>query len=153
MNLDWSKMQAKLRSPLRDSTKVDGYSMVELVVTIILLSVAIPAIASMYATTFAHSQTAEIITTAELLAIEQMEIILAHKAGSGGGFGYSSITAGRYSSVNPSAPFSAFTRTVNVQTVDTGAQYEYKRITVTVDHGLTSPIVLTTIVMDHSALP
>ncbi len=134
------------------SARVDGFSLLELVITIMLLSVAIPGIVEMYNTALTNSHTSEIITTAELLAAEQIEIILAHKAGSGAGYGYGSITQARYANVNPAAPFGEYTRSVTVQTVNPGAAYEYKLITVTVDNSLINPVTLTTFIMDHSGI-
>ncbi len=115
-----------------------------------LLSVAIPGIVEMYNTALTNTHTSEMLSIAELLAAEQVEIILAHKAGSGAGYGYTSITQARYANVNPGAPFTQFTRSVTVQTVNPGAAYEYKLITVTVNHSLINPITMTTFVMDHS---
>jgi len=132
--------------------KVDGYSLLELVITIMLLSVAIPGIIEMYTTAMTNTHVAEVQTIAELLATEQMEIIIAHKAGSGGGFGYASITQGRYSSVNPGAPFTEYTRSVSVQTINPGAAYEYKLVSVTVNHPLISAITMTTTLYDHSGI-
>jgi prepilin-type N-terminal cleavage/methylation domain-containing protein len=132
--------------------KVDGFSLLELVITIMLLSVAIPGIVEMYNTALTNSHVAEIQTIAVLLATEQMETIIAHKAGSGAGFGYASITQARYASVNPGAPYGEFTRSVTIQTVNPGAAYEYKSVAVTVNHPVISAITLTTMLYDHSAI-
>jgi Tfp pilus assembly protein PilV len=129
-----------------------GYSLIELVMVILLFSASMPAIVSMYTSVLTNSHSAEYLTIAELLAVEQMEIILAHKAGTGGSYGYGTITSARYSSVNPPAPFSAWTRSVSIQTVNSGGAYEYKLITVTVDHDLIDVITLETIIFDHLGL-
>ena len=131
---------------------MQGYSLIEMVMVILLFSVSMPAIISMFTGVLTNSHTAEYLTVAELLAVEQMEIILAHKAGTGAGYGYGSITSARYSSVNPAAPYNAWTRSVSVQTVNSGGAYEYKLITVTVDHDLINAISLETVIFDHSGL-
>jgi len=147
-----SKTGLSLAAAIRRLKKVDGFSLLELVITIMLLSVAIPGIVEMYNTALTNSHVGEIQTIAELLATEQMEIIIAHKAGSGAGYGYASITQARYASVNPAAPFTEFTRTVTVQTINAGAAYEYKRVSVTVNHSLISAITLTTALFNHSGI-
>ncbi|MCF7811247.1 hypothetical protein K9N50_09710 [bacterium] len=139
----------RIKSGISD---MQGYSLIELVMIILLFSVSMPAIVSMYTGVLTNSHSAEYMTIAELLAVEQMEIILAHKAGSGAGYGYGSITAARYSSVNPSAPYSAWSRSVDVQTINSGGSYEYKLITVTVDHALINAIILETVIFDHSGI-
>ena len=146
----YSKPGRKLLNCLK---KFDGYSLIELVTVILLVVTIMPGLTGMYSTVFTNSHTAEFITVAELLAVEQVESILAHKGSSMSGFGYSTINNARYSSVNPGAPFSGFTRSVNIQVFNPGGQYEYKLITVTVDHSLISTVTLQTIIMDHSALP
>ena len=139
------------RGPIQ-AVVADGYSLMELIMVIILMSVAMPGIVGMFTAVLTNSHKAEIMMVANVLAAEQMEIILADKGGSGGSGGYNSINEARYSNVNPTGYFSAYTRTVAVQTMNLGDQYEYKLITVTVSHSLIPPITLTTIVMDHSAL-
>jgi len=130
----------------------DGYSLIELIIIIILASVAIPGLVGLYTTVLNNSHDSEIMTVACLLASEQMEIILADKAGSGAGYGYAAITTQKYASVNPGSPFNGYTRTVTVTTVNSGAQNEYKRIVVTVNHSTIPPVVLTSAVTDHGAL-
>ncbi len=147
------RFSSKLHSFLCLQGRVDGFSLIELVMVILLVSIAVPGLVGLYTSVLTNSHTAEILTVAELLAVEQMEIILTHKAGSGVGYGYASITAGRYSSVNPAAPFDAYTRTVNVQSGNWGALYPFKLITVTVNHDLINPITLSTVIFDHSTLP
>jgi len=130
---------------------MDGYSLIEMVMVILLMSVAIPGLVGLYTTVLTNSHNAEIMTVADLLAVEQMEIIFADKHGSGLG-GYNAINSGRYSSVNPTGYFSAYTRTVNIQTINAGQPYEYKLITVTVNHPLIPSVVLNAAVLDHSGL-
>lgn len=131
-----------------------GYSLIELVVAIVMTGVAFPGIVNLYMNVSANSLQAEIMTMANMLAQEQIEIILADKAGSGAGFGYSAITSAKYASVNPAAPFTSFTRTVAVTTQNLAgsASYPAKVITVTVSHAMIPNVVLKTVILDHSSL-
>ncbi len=132
--------------------KASGYSLVELVMVIMLATVAVPAIVSMYTTVYLSSHDAEFMTIAELLAVEQMEKIIADKAGVGAGFGYANINSALYSAVDPPAPFTSFGRTVTVTVVDPATNYEYKQIEVTVTHALIPPVILVSAIMDHPGL-
>jgi len=132
--------------------RMDGYSLMELIIVIILAMVAMPGIVGLYTTTMINSPKAELYAIADMLAREQMEIILADKAGSGAGYGYGAIDNGRYSSVNPTGYFSAFIRTVNVTLVNSGQPYEYKQLVVTVSHSSLKPVILTGAVFDHSGI-
>lgn len=152
INRKQPRFRPAIQGLIRLKGRVDGYSMIELVMVILLFSIAVPGLVGLYTSVLTNSHSAEIMTVAELLAVEQIEIILAHKGGSGGGFGYDSINADRYSSVDPDEPFDAYSRSVSVQIVNEDQDYEYKLITVTVNHDLIEPVALTTIVMDHSAI-
>ncbi len=111
-------------------------------------------IVSLFVNVSGHSLNAEIMTDGNLLAQEQIEIILANKAGTGSGYGYSAITTAKYASVNPTSPFNSFGRTVTVtsQNLAGSASYPSKIITVRVTHELIPPVVLTTIILDHTSL-
>ena len=130
----------------------NGYSLVEMVIVIIFATVAIPAVVGMYTTVLTNSHNAEIMSVANLLAAEQIEIIFADKAGTGPGYGYSAINSQKYTDVTPTSPFNGYSRTVSVQTVNAGQAYEYKLITVTVGHPLIPDIVHNSFVMDHESL-
>ncbi len=129
-----------------------GYSMVEIIIAIIFATIAIPGIVGMYTAVLTNSHSAEIMTVANLLAVEQMETILADKAGTGVDYGYSAINSQKYASVTPTSPFTGYSRTVDVQTIDSGQTYEYKLITVTVGHSLIPEVVLVSFITDHSGI-
>ncbi|NQU05573.1 MAG: prepilin-type N-terminal cleavage/methylation domain-containing protein [Calditrichaeota bacterium] len=141
-----------IRKLKNKSKSIHGYSLIEMIMVILLFSISMPAIVSMYTGVLTNSHDAEYMTVAELLAVEQMEIILAHKAGTDAGYGYDSITGGRYSSVNPASPYNSWSRSVSVQTVNSGDPYEYKMITVTVNHAMIAAIALETIIFNHPGL-
>lgn len=130
----------------------NGYSLVEIIIVIIFGTIAIPGLVGMYTTILTNSHGAEIMSIANLLAAEQLEIIIADKSGSGQGYGYNAITNQKYADVTPVVPFDGYTRTVNVQTVNPGQTYEYKLITVTVGHPLIPNVSLTAFVMNHAGI-
>lgn len=129
-----------------------GFSLIEMVLTIVMVGTALPGLIGMFATISNKSHQGELLTIANLLAIEQIEIILADKAGSGSGFGYSNINSAKYANVQPAAPFDSFNRTVTVQTVSSGQFYEHKVITVTVTHSSMPNVVLKTAIFNHSSI-
>ncbi len=121
---------------------------------IVLAAIAFPVMVSMYTSIYTNGHDGELMTIANNLAIQQMEVIIADKAGSGAGYGYSAITSAKYSSVNPPSPFTAFTRTVTVTTLNIAgnAAHPAKQIVVRVRHSAIPDIVLTMLLTDHSAL-
>lgn len=129
-----------------------GYSLIELVLVILIAGSVSPGLIGLFTTLTNNSHQAEFTSIAMYLAAEQIEIILADKAGSGTGYGYAAITSAKYASVQPSSPFNGFNRTVSVQTVNSGQAMEYKRITVTVSHALIPTITLVTMVTNHSTI-
>lgn len=131
-----------------------GFSLIELVMAIVFTSIAFPGITSLLVNVVNNSHDAELMTIANNLAQEQMEIILADKAGTGTGFGYANITTAKYASVNPAAPYTAFKRTVTVtaQNLMGSGTYPAKVIVVKVTHPMIPPVVLTGFVLDHSAI-
>jgi len=130
-----------------------GFSLIELVMTIVFTSIAFPGITSLLVNVVNNSHDAELMTIANNLAQEQMENILADKAGTGAGYGYANINTAKYASVNPTSPFTAFTRTVTVTTQNLiSASYPAKVIVVRVTHPMIPPVVLTGFILDHSAI-
>lgn len=126
----------------------------ELVMVILLAAIAFPGIIAMYTSVYVNGTNAELMTVANALAIQQVEIILADKAGSGSGYGYANITSAKYDNVNPTSPFTAFGRTVTVTDfdIDGDANYPAKQFVVRVSHPNIPAVVLTTWITDHSGL-
>ncbi|MBM3326586.1 MAG: type II secretion system protein [Calditrichaeota bacterium] len=132
----------------------NGYSLVELVAALVLSGLMLPTVVDIFGTTAANSFDAEFMSIANFLAVEQMEIILADKAGSGAGYGYSAITSAKYANVNPPAPFNGFTRTVTITdfNINNNPSYPAKQIVVRVHHPTIPDVVLTAFITDHSGL-
>ena len=141
-----------IRRGLAKARVIDGYSLMELIIVIILATVAMPGIVGMYTTTMVNSQKAELMTMSDMLAREQMEIILADKAGTGAGFGYANINTAKYASVNPTGYFASFARTVTITTLNPGGLYESKMIVVTVSHTKIPSVVLTGLIFNHAGI-
>lgn len=121
---------------------------------ILLAGIAFPSIVTSFTTVYINGQYAEFMTAANMLAMQQMEIILADKAGTGAGFGYANITSAKYSSVNPASPWTAFTRTVTVTAfnINGNASYPGKMVEVRVTHPKIPAVVITTIITDTATI-
>ncbi len=139
---------------LRRIIAAPGYSLVELIIAILYTTIAFPFIAGIFVQALNDSHNAELTTIAQMLAQEEVEIILANKAGTGAGYGYANITSAAYTSVNPAAPYNSFTRTVTIasQNLMGSASYPAKVITVRVSNPSIPTVVLTAFILDHSAL-
>jgi hypothetical protein len=125
-----------------------------MMMVILLAIIAFPGITQMITSVYLNGTQSEIMIIANALAIQQMEIVLADKAGSGSGYGYDAITSAKYSSVNPPSPFNAFGRTVSVTAfnINGNAAYPAKQIVVRVTHSQIPDIVITSFVTDHPGL-
>jgi len=133
---------------------MDGYSLIELVMAIVLATIAFPGIVTMFTSIYVNGGNGELMTVANLLAVEQMEVILADKAGSGAGFGYANITSAKYGSVSPAAPFNAYGRAVTVTAVNIDGDEDYpaKQVVVRVTHPKIPDVILTCLITDHPGL-
>ena len=133
---------------------IRGYLLIELVMVIVIAGIAFPVIVTSFTQVYLNGGRAELMTISNAVAIQQMEIILADKAGTGVGFGYTNITSAKYASVDPPSPFDSFHRTVTVTdfNINGNASYPAKQIVVRVTHSLIPDVVLTAFITDHSAL-
>jgi hypothetical protein len=132
---------------LQRQRRMDGYSLMELVIVITLATVAMPGIVSMFTTVLNKSHDAEFMFMAEMLAVEQMETVLAKKAA----YGYSGIDS--LVATIPTGSFASFGRTLVITVVNAGDRWEYKRIDVTVTQPLIPLVKLTTAVYNQTNLP
>jgi len=152
--VDTLKIAKQLSAARRRLHESPGFTLMELVMTIVFTAIAFPGILSLLVNTSINSHDAELMTIANSLAQEQMEIILADKAGTGTGYGFSNITTAKYANVNPASPYNAFTRTVTVtsQNLAGSASYPAKVIVVRVSHPMIPPVVLTGFILDHASI-
>ena len=114
-----------------------GFTLIEVVITIVLLAIITSGIMAMF-TTFSQSNgDPSVITQATELAQEKLDQIIADKNNTVSGFNY--VVNASYPAENPVAGFTGFNRSVNIIFVNTGTLNNtaggitnYKNITVTV---------------------
>jgi hypothetical protein len=158
MKLTISGLFGRLKRGIQ-RTRDNGFSILELIMTILFVSITVPAVIAMYTNVSIASLDAEIMSVANNLATEQMEKILCDKAGTGAGYGYAAITSARYASVPTGVLFPSYTRTVTVTAIDLGSvpgggggTYPAKLIVVTVSQPMIPNVVLKGFVCDHAGL-
>jgi len=131
-----------------------GFTLVETVAAVIILSIAIPPMLWSIRQAQINRVNPMMVSKARWLATEKLEDIVADRHSSTRGYGY--VIAANYPTENPVAGYTGFRRTVTITetaadlvTVGTG----YKKVTVTVtwtDATATSrSLPLTTIVTDY----
>lgn len=112
-----------------------GFTLIELIMVIIFLSVAFVATLGMMSTGIEESVDTEILTKAITLAEQKMEVILGDK----NGLGYQYLENANYNDEQNVGGYSGFTRTVQITTYST-----YKEVVVKVKHNGIKDVVLTT---------
>ena len=110
-----------------------GFTLIEMIMVIVFLSVALLATMNMMSTSVSGSMNIELINTATDLANEKMEEIFADKKSKG--YGY--VQQNNYQSESNPNGFSGFTRLVEIS-----SQSNSKRIRVRVTHPDLQDIVL-----------
>lgn len=118
--------------------KKNGFTLIELIMTIAIISVLLPVMISAFFNPVADSVWGDQMVQAMALAQEKMEEIYATKANSSASLGYSYITSAHYPAESPVSGFSAFNRSVTITEVSgtdlstTSAGSGYKKIVVAV---------------------
>jgi Tfp pilus assembly protein PilV len=133
-----SKTPLSFKRLLGDSR---GMTLIEVIIIVVVLGIAVPALMSLMSSTLFHSGKSAILSQSTMFAQERIEEIIADKKSDSRGYGYV-VTPGRYLSDSPA---SGFTRTVAVQT--TGMTYNgvpYAHVEVTVSHDDIPNITLST---------
>ncbi len=119
-----------------------GFTLVELVLVVVVASVAMFPIAMMFATATADAPEAQIATQAVFLAQERIEAVLADRAAPSRGFAW--ITSANYPP-EPTIPgFPGFSRTVSVSADSTWQGVTFRHVRVTVTHGAIGSVSLDT---------
>lgn len=94
-----------------------GFTLIEVILSIIVVSIAVVGMTSAISFMGRGSLNAEVTSTAKELAQEKMEQIMGDKRDAARGYGYT-ITAGQYPAESPVAGFSNYSRTVTITEVD-----------------------------------
>ncbi len=131
-------MDIKLKNKLENC---QGFTFVEVIIIIVILGIAIPALMSLLSSNLIDSAKFKIITEANVYAQEKLDEIIADKKSPARGYNWV-ITAGRYLD---DVPANGFTRTVFIDT--TGIVHNgipYALIQVSVHHNEIPELELTT---------
>lgn len=126
------------------SADTNGFTLIELVMTIVILSVAVVSMMNLSSTVLIKSSQSSALSQAVLYAEEKMEEIRADKNNPGRGFDWIT-TAGNYSTENLA---NGFTRNVIVADGSHNG-ISYALIEVVVHHGELSGYQLTTWLTDY----
>ncbi len=141
----------------------DGFTLIEIILAIIIISIGVLGLVSAISFTTGKSINAEVVSTAQVLAQERIEELIAKKRDAG--YGASpDLDIGTTTTALPS-PFTGYTRIVEVCLVDANLQNPdcdpglpnndvgFKRVTVNINYSglpdLPSPVVsLVSVVAD-----
>jgi len=122
--------------------QIDGFTLIEVILTIIIISIAVLTLVSSISFTTSRGLNAEVMSTAQQLAQERMEELIARKRASG--YGFSPDLDIGTTIVTLTGAFASYTRTVEICNVDAALGGPdcaapdngsgYKRITVEVNY-------------------
>ncbi len=92
-------------------TQPRGFSLIETIVAIVILSVALPAM--LWTVREGHIQRVNpiLLSTARWLAVEKLEDVIADRHSTTRGYAY--LISGNYPAENPVAGYAGFTRTIS----------------------------------------
>jgi len=127
-----------------NSENSKGFTLVEVVVVIVVLAIAIPALVQLSAFILEKGDKSAVISRATLLAQEKIEEILADKRDGTKGYDWI-ITSGSY--ITETLP-NGYTRRVTV-TLNTRNGVDYAVVEVTVEHDDIQDIKLATWLTDY----
>lgn len=119
-----------------------GFTLVEVVILIVVASIAVLPLAMLFATTSIRSSDAQSASVAAQLAQAKLEEITADRNASTRGFGY--LTAANYPAENPVPAFGAYQRSVSVAADSTYDGVTFRSVSVTVTTSGIPPVTLTT---------
>jgi len=99
--------QSEIRNP-----KSNGFSLIEIIITLVVLSIAMVGVFTVFSIGMQVSANPQLIDQATQLAQEKMDTVMGDRMNSARGFNY--IIPGNYSAENPVTGFAAFNRSVNI---------------------------------------
>ena len=109
-------------------TQSRGFSLIETIAAIVILSVALPAM--LWTVGEAHVQRVNpmLLSTARWLAVEKLEDVIADRHSTTRGYAY--LVTGNYPAENPVAGYPAFTRSVsfNETLAEAGTVFEWEDV-------------------------
>lgn len=145
----------KKRACLRDA----GFSLIEALITLVVLSIAAAAVLSVFAAGMRGSAEPLLLSQAVQLGQEKMDEIMGDRMNASRGFAYISRSpVDNYPDDSATLDGTTFTRSVEIVCVDAaaltaspgpGCPQEYKRVAVTVSWGAADSITLTTLTANY----
>lgn len=134
--------------------KKAGFTLIELVVVLIVLSLGLTTLLLMLRQATYNNTTSQYLTIACDLAQERIEQIISDRKNPLRGFSY--IVNANYPAESPVTDFSTYSRSVNIYYVDLGAlntpaagSTNYKRVAVTISGPGGGDVTLVTLVTDY----
>lgn len=121
---------------------VEGFTLIEVAILIVIAGIAILPLAMLFATTSIHSSDARSASVAASLAQAKLEEITADRRSSTRGFPY--LQSVNYPSENPVVAFPTYARSVTVAPDSIFDGVTYRTVSVTVTTAGIPPITLTT---------
>jgi Tfp pilus assembly protein PilV len=119
-----------------------GFTLVEVVILIVVASIAVLPLAMLFATTSIRSSDAQSASIAAQLAQAKLEEITADRNASTRGFSY--VVSGNYPAESPVPAFTNFQRSVAVSPDSTYDSVTFRTVSVTVTTSGIPPVTLTT---------
>ncbi len=135
-----SKQSSKWGSQKPPVFSEAGFTMVELVVTLIFIGIALTALLSSFSTSVVKSTDSETLTLAVELAEAKLEQIQSDKSGRG----YPYIVSENYPDENNPDGYEGYTRQVQIT-----AYQDYKEVTVSVSHPDMETVSISTILANY----
>lgn len=144
-----ANQESLVACPIKDKTNGRGFTLIETIITLVVLSIAVIGVLSVFIVGSKGGANPLLLTQATSLAQEKMdEAIALRKSG-----GYAAVVADPGGAFG--APYGAFTWARTVACVDSGlvapaaCAAGYKIVTVTVTHAVTGSVSLTTLATDY----
>jgi len=138
-----------------------GFTLIEIIITLLVLSIAAVGVLSVFTTGIRESADPLILNQAIALAQEKMDSIIGDKMNTTTPRGFTYIIPGNYPAESPVTGFPAFSRSVNVYCVTAGAldtnngdvppctTSGYAHITVTVTNATVGNVNVDTVVTNY----
>jgi len=136
-----------------------GFSLIEIIITLVVLSIAAVGVLSVFTTGTKGSVDPLILNQVTSLAQEKVDIIMGDRANPARGYAWITAAVNPYGAENPVTGFSAFNRSVNIfcvtsadLTTSTGAPpcaSGYAHITVTVTNTTIGSVAVDGLVTDY----
>jgi Tfp pilus assembly protein PilV len=135
-------MTGRERTRRRRRPRVEGFTLIEVAILIVIAGIAILPLAMLFATTSIHSADARSASVAASLAQAKLEEITADRRSSTRGFPY--LQSANYPGESPVVAFPTFNRSVTVAPDSIFDGVTYRTVSVTVTTAGIPPITLTT---------